>query len=94
MELHCNNKAHDMCVFCLQGQGVMKHGARGKKQTLKSASTDLGTTDVGKQEMHLPTLSVHSSAGIVKHSFPHKLIYVVWTPLNKLSVADMCSQHI
>lgn len=26
----------------------MKHGARGKKQTLKSASTDLGTTDVGK----------------------------------------------
>uniref|UniRef100_H2LLL5 R3H domain containing 2 n=1 Tax=Oryzias latipes TaxID=8090 RepID=H2LLL5_ORYLA len=32
-----------------QGQGVMKHGARGKKQTLKSASTDLGTTDVGKE---------------------------------------------
>nr|XP_046239186.1 R3H domain-containing protein 2 isoform X4 [Scatophagus argus] len=29
-----------------QGQGVMKHGARGKKQALKSASTDLGTTDV------------------------------------------------
>uniref|UniRef100_A0A1A7Z713 R3H domain containing 2 n=1 Tax=Iconisemion striatum TaxID=60296 RepID=A0A1A7Z713_9TELE len=29
-----------------QTQGVMKHGARGKKQTLKSASTDLGTTDV------------------------------------------------
>ncbi|XP_056128779.1 R3H domain-containing protein 2 [Lampris incognitus] len=29
-----------------QGQGMMKHGARGKKQTLKSASTDLGTTDV------------------------------------------------
>ncbi|XP_051270480.1 R3H domain-containing protein 2 isoform X10 [Dicentrarchus labrax] len=29
-----------------QGQGVMKHGVRGKKQTLKSASTDLGTTDV------------------------------------------------
>uniref|UniRef100_A0A3P9L5D7 R3H domain containing 2 n=1 Tax=Oryzias latipes TaxID=8090 RepID=A0A3P9L5D7_ORYLA len=29
-----------------QGHGVMKHGARGKKQTLKSASTDLGTTDV------------------------------------------------
>ncbi|XP_068172160.1 R3H domain-containing protein 2 isoform X6 [Antennarius striatus] len=29
-----------------QGQSVMKHGARGKKQTLKSASTDLGTTDV------------------------------------------------
>nr|XP_057910817.1 R3H domain-containing protein 2 isoform X10 [Doryrhamphus excisus] len=29
-----------------QGQGVMKHSARGKKQTLKSASTDLGTTDV------------------------------------------------
>uniref|UniRef100_A0AAR2K595 R3H domain-containing protein n=1 Tax=Pygocentrus nattereri TaxID=42514 RepID=A0AAR2K595_PYGNA len=26
--------------------GVIKHGARGKKQTLKSASTDLGTTDV------------------------------------------------
>uniref|UniRef100_A0A669B058 R3H domain containing 2 n=1 Tax=Oreochromis niloticus TaxID=8128 RepID=A0A669B058_ORENI len=25
---------------------IMKHGARGKKQTLKSASTDLGTTDV------------------------------------------------
>ncbi|XP_059417055.1 R3H domain-containing protein 2-like [Carassius carassius] len=30
----------------LQSQGVMKHGARGKRQTLKSASTDLGTTDV------------------------------------------------
>ncbi|XDV35168.1 hypothetical protein PO909_005168 [Leuciscus waleckii] len=29
-----------------QNQGVMKHGARGKRQTLKSASTDLGTTDV------------------------------------------------
>ncbi|KAK3556864.1 hypothetical protein QTP70_022360 [Hemibagrus guttatus] len=29
-----------------QSSGVMKHGARGKKQTLKSASTDLGTTDV------------------------------------------------
>lgn len=29
-----------------QSQGVMKHGTRGKKQTLKSASTDLGTTDV------------------------------------------------
>uniref|UniRef100_A0AAY4AY55 R3H domain-containing protein 2 n=1 Tax=Denticeps clupeoides TaxID=299321 RepID=A0AAY4AY55_9TELE len=27
-------------------QAVMKHGARGKRQTLKSASTDLGTTDV------------------------------------------------
>ncbi|XP_060775380.1 R3H domain-containing protein 2 isoform X4 [Neoarius graeffei] len=30
-----------------QSSGVIKHGARGKKQTLKSASTDLGTTDVG-----------------------------------------------
>ncbi|XP_016095396.1 R3H domain-containing protein 2 [Sinocyclocheilus grahami] len=29
-----------------QSQGVMKHGARGKRQTLKSASTDLGTTDM------------------------------------------------
>ncbi|KAJ3602196.1 hypothetical protein NHX12_029955, partial [Muraenolepis orangiensis] len=29
-----------------QGQGAMKHGARGKKQTLKSQSTDLGTGDV------------------------------------------------
>eukprot|EP00066_Takifugu_rubripes_P023184 XP_011612450.1 PREDICTED: R3H domain-containing protein 2 isoform X4 [Takifugu rubripes] len=28
-----------------QSQGVMKHGARGKKPTLKSASTDLGTAD-------------------------------------------------
>lgn len=35
-------------LYCFQGQGVMKHGARGKKQTLKSASTDLGTTDVGE----------------------------------------------
>lgn len=43
-------------MLCVQGQGVMKHGARGKKQTLKSASTDLGTTDVGKLEMrHHPT---------------------------------------
>uniref|UniRef100_A0A9J7YXP3 R3H domain containing 2 n=1 Tax=Cyprinus carpio carpio TaxID=630221 RepID=A0A9J7YXP3_CYPCA len=30
----------------VQLSGVMKHGARGKRQTLKSASTDLGTTDV------------------------------------------------
>jgi len=37
-----------VCVFG-QNQGVMKHGARGKRQTLKSASTDLGTTDVGKR---------------------------------------------
>ncbi|KAM9482194.1 R3H domain-containing protein 2 isoform 2-T2 [Clarias gariepinus] len=29
-----------------QSSGVIKHGTRGKKQTLKSASTDLGTTDV------------------------------------------------
>ncbi|XP_016431340.1 R3H domain-containing protein 2-like [Sinocyclocheilus rhinocerous] len=29
-----------------RSQGGMKHGARGKRQTLKSASTDLGTTDV------------------------------------------------
>ncbi|XP_066520549.1 R3H domain-containing protein 2 isoform X2 [Hoplias malabaricus] len=29
-----------------QSPGVIKHGARGKKPTLKSASTDLGTTDV------------------------------------------------
>uniref|UniRef100_A0A673FJY5 R3H domain-containing protein n=1 Tax=Sinocyclocheilus rhinocerous TaxID=307959 RepID=A0A673FJY5_9TELE len=29
-----------------QVQLLMKHGARGKRQTLKSASTDLGTTDV------------------------------------------------
>ncbi|XP_056316659.1 R3H domain-containing protein 2 isoform X4 [Danio aesculapii] len=34
-----------VCVFA-QNQGVMKHGARGKRQTLKSASTDLGTTDM------------------------------------------------
>lgn len=31
-----------------QSQGGMKPGARGKRQTLKSASTDLGTTDMGK----------------------------------------------
>ncbi|XP_053148369.1 R3H domain-containing protein 2 isoform X4 [Hemicordylus capensis] len=30
-----------------QGQTGMKHGNRGKKQALKSASTDLGTSDVG-----------------------------------------------
>uniref|UniRef100_A0A452I9M2 R3H domain containing 2 n=2 Tax=Gopherus agassizii TaxID=38772 RepID=A0A452I9M2_9SAUR len=29
-----------------QGQTVMKHGNRGKRQALKSASTDLGTSDV------------------------------------------------
>uniref|UniRef100_A0A667XBJ1 R3H domain containing 2 n=1 Tax=Myripristis murdjan TaxID=586833 RepID=A0A667XBJ1_9TELE len=29
-----------------QSSYIMKHGARGKKQTLKSASTDLGTTDM------------------------------------------------
>uniref|UniRef100_A0A3P8VV08 R3H domain containing 2 n=1 Tax=Cynoglossus semilaevis TaxID=244447 RepID=A0A3P8VV08_CYNSE len=37
---------HGQSYSSHQGQGVMKHGARGKKQTLKSASTDLGTTDV------------------------------------------------
>ncbi len=39
----------------------MKHGARGKKQTLKSASTDLGTTDVGKLDAssHNSTMSVN-----------------------------------
>lgn len=42
---------YDLC-YHVQSQGVMKHGARGKKQTLKSASTDLGTTDVGKSKMH------------------------------------------
>nr|XP_020634284.1 R3H domain-containing protein 2 isoform X4 [Pogona vitticeps] len=31
-----------------QGQAGMKHGNRNKKQALKSASTDLGTSDVGK----------------------------------------------
>uniref|UniRef100_A0A672KYB7 R3H domain containing 2 n=1 Tax=Sinocyclocheilus grahami TaxID=75366 RepID=A0A672KYB7_SINGR len=35
-----------VCLCVSQSQGVMKHGARGKRQTLKSASTDLGTTDV------------------------------------------------
>uniref|UniRef100_A0A8C2BEU1 R3H domain containing 2 n=1 Tax=Cyprinus carpio TaxID=7962 RepID=A0A8C2BEU1_CYPCA len=35
-----------LCLCVSQSQGVMKHGARGKRQTLKSASTDLGTTDV------------------------------------------------
>lgn len=38
---------HGQSSYCShQGQGVLKHGARGKKQTLKSASTDLGTNDV------------------------------------------------
>ncbi|XP_029006044.1 R3H domain-containing protein 2 isoform X8 [Betta splendens] len=37
---------HGQSYSSHQGQGVMKHGPRGKKQTLKSASTDLGTTDV------------------------------------------------
>uniref|UniRef100_A0A8C9FUV0 R3H domain containing 2 n=1 Tax=Pavo cristatus TaxID=9049 RepID=A0A8C9FUV0_PAVCR len=31
-----------------QGQSGMKHGNRSKRQALKSASTDLGTSDVGK----------------------------------------------
>uniref|UniRef100_A0A673H1C9 R3H domain containing 2 n=1 Tax=Sinocyclocheilus rhinocerous TaxID=307959 RepID=A0A673H1C9_9TELE len=35
-----------VCLCVSQSQGGMKHGARGKRQTLKSASTDLGTTDV------------------------------------------------
>lgn len=48
----------------------MKHGPRGKKQTLKSASTDLGTTDVGKLDMHHYRPAKHLghfrfSAGIV-----------------------------
>ncbi|XP_072307827.1 R3H domain-containing protein 2 isoform X4 [Eucyclogobius newberryi] len=33
---------HGQSYSSHQGQGVMKHGARGKRQTLKSASTDLG----------------------------------------------------
>ncbi|XP_047669652.1 R3H domain-containing protein 2 isoform X6 [Tachysurus fulvidraco] len=38
---------HSQSSYCShQSSGVIKHGARGKKQTLKSASTDLGTTDV------------------------------------------------
>ncbi|XP_052456410.1 R3H domain-containing protein 2 isoform X8 [Carassius gibelio] len=37
---------HNQSYSSHQSQGVMKHGARGKRQTLKSASTDLGTTDV------------------------------------------------
>ncbi|XP_047669653.1 R3H domain-containing protein 2 isoform X7 [Tachysurus fulvidraco] len=37
---------HSQSSYCShQSSGVIKHGARGKKQTLKSASTDLGTTD-------------------------------------------------
>ena len=44
MTLICHNTVSDVGF---QGQGAMKHGARGKKQTLKSQSTDLGTTDVG-----------------------------------------------
>lgn len=41
----------------VQGQGVLKHGARGKKQTLKSASTDLGTNDVGKLQFVVKSLT-------------------------------------
>uniref|UniRef100_A0A8C9WEC3 R3H domain containing 2 n=1 Tax=Scleropages formosus TaxID=113540 RepID=A0A8C9WEC3_SCLFO len=37
---------HSQSYSSHQGQGAMKHGTRGKRQTLKSASTDLGTTDV------------------------------------------------
>lgn len=32
----------------LKGQSGLKHGNRSKRQALKSASTDLGTTDVGE----------------------------------------------
>ncbi|XP_032369316.1 R3H domain-containing protein 2 isoform X3 [Etheostoma spectabile] len=42
----CPPLMHGQSYSSHQNQGVMKHGARGKKQTLKSASTDLGTTDV------------------------------------------------
>uniref|UniRef100_A0A8D2P5X0 R3H domain-containing protein 2 n=1 Tax=Zosterops lateralis melanops TaxID=1220523 RepID=A0A8D2P5X0_ZOSLA len=35
-----------------QGQTGMKHGNRSKRQALKSASTDLGTSDVGKLGVH------------------------------------------
>lgn len=44
-----------VCIYP-QSSGVIKHGARGKKQTLKSASTDLGTTDVGMT----PHTHIHS----------------------------------
>ncbi|XP_031157611.1 R3H domain-containing protein 2 isoform X17 [Sander lucioperca] len=42
----CPPLMHGQSYSSHQNQGVMKHGTRGKKQTLKSASTDLGTTDV------------------------------------------------
>jgi hypothetical protein len=42
------NLVDTLAVGVLQSQVGMKHGARGKRQTLKSQSTDLGTTDVGK----------------------------------------------
>lgn len=39
----------DAAGFCFtKGQSGMKHGNRSKRQALKSASTDLGTSDVGK----------------------------------------------
>lgn len=49
-------KQHGQCYLLevrvifqmLKGQSGLKHGNRGKRQALKSASTDLGTADVGE----------------------------------------------
>lgn len=38
----------------LKGQSGLKHGNRSKRQALKSASTDLGTADVGKWQKCRP----------------------------------------
>lgn len=55
----------------------MKHGARGKRQTLKSASTDLGTTDVGKKPTQTPDrvlLLIYSQCDVKTDPIYHKNI--------------------
>ncbi|KAM4700334.1 R3H domain-containing protein 2 isoform 3-T4 [Discoglossus pictus] len=43
----CSPLLHSQSPYSAQmGQSGMKHGNRGKRQTLKSASTDLGTADI------------------------------------------------
>uniref|UniRef100_A0A669DFK3 R3H domain containing 2 n=1 Tax=Oreochromis niloticus TaxID=8128 RepID=A0A669DFK3_ORENI len=46
MHSQSSYSSHQSPPLLLHLYTIMKHGARGKKQTLKSASTDLGTTDV------------------------------------------------
>ncbi|XP_017391683.1 R3H domain-containing protein 2 isoform X19 [Cebus imitator] len=60
----CPPLLHGQSTYTVhQGQSGLKHGNRGKRQALKSASTDLGTADVGEsQDAESPRESAHLSS--------------------------------